>query len=155
MDDALLMRRFEGFGDLLGNRQRFVERERSARDPLRQILALDEFHDEGADVPRGLNAVDGCDVGVIEGRERVGFAGESREPFGITGEELGQDLERDVAIELGVPRPIHLAHAAYADLDRDFVDAEAGAGGKGQAGSPWIIRAVRQEPGPNYSWVTA
>ena len=45
----------------------------------------------------------------------------------------GRILMRDVAIELGVARAIDLAHAAFADLGGDFVDAEAGAGGEGQA----------------------
>ncbi len=62
-----------------------------------------------------------------------------REPIGISGEGVGQDLERDVAIELRVAGPIHLSHAAFADLRGDFVDAEARAGGEGQA--LWIIRA--------------
>ena len=47
MDDPLLVRGFERLGDLLRDRQRFVERDRAARDALRQIVALDEFHHEG------------------------------------------------------------------------------------------------------------
>ena len=49
MDDPLLVRGFERLGDLLRDRQRLVERDRAARDPLRQILALDEFHHERGD----------------------------------------------------------------------------------------------------------
>jgi hypothetical protein len=48
VDDALLMRGFEGVGDLLGDRQHPVDRDRSARDPLRQVLAFDELHDQRA-----------------------------------------------------------------------------------------------------------
>ena len=51
MDDALLVRGFERVGDLLRDRQRFVERDRAARDALRQILALDEFHHERGAAP--------------------------------------------------------------------------------------------------------
>ena len=39
---------------------------------------------------------------------------------------------RDVAIQFRVAGAIYLAHPAFADLRGDFVDAEAGAGGKGQ-----------------------
>ena len=53
MDDPLLVRRFERLGDLLRDRQRLVERDRAARDALRQVVALDQFHHERADV-RGL-----------------------------------------------------------------------------------------------------
>ena len=46
MDDALLVRGFERVGNLPRDRQRFVERNGAAGDSLRQILALDQFHDE-------------------------------------------------------------------------------------------------------------
>ena len=36
VDDPLLVRRFERLRDLLRDRQRLVERDRAARDPLRQ-----------------------------------------------------------------------------------------------------------------------
>ena len=71
MDDALLVRRLERLGDLLRDRQRVVERNRAARDPLRQIVTLDEFHDEGAHPAGFFEAVDVRDVRVIQGRERL------------------------------------------------------------------------------------
>jgi hypothetical protein len=46
MNDALLVRRFECFGNLHGDRQRLVHRNRSARDALVQRLAVDQFHDQ-------------------------------------------------------------------------------------------------------------
>ena len=52
VNDPLLVRRFEGVGDLLGDGQRLVEGNRASRNALRQILALDEFHHEGVDVTR-------------------------------------------------------------------------------------------------------
>jgi hypothetical protein len=39
---------------------------------------------------------------MIQRGERLGFAGEPGETFGILGERLGQDLDRDITIELGV-----------------------------------------------------
>ena len=44
----------------------------------------------------------------------------------------GQDLQRDVAPELGIACAIHLTHAAGADRRGDVVDAEASAGSEGQ-----------------------
>ena len=52
-----------------------------------------------------------------------------REPLRIGGERLGQDLDRDVAIQLRVARAIDLAHAAGAERRQDLVRAEACAGG--------------------------
>ena len=80
----------------------------------------------------GFDPVDGRDVRVVQGGERLGFAREPGQPIGIIRERVRQDLQRDIAIELRVAGPPHLPHAAFADLGGDFVDAEAGAGGKGQ-----------------------
>ena len=44
-----------------------------------------------------------------------------------------QDLDRDHAIEPRVAAFVHFSHAASADLGGDFVGAEAGARGEGQA----------------------
>jgi hypothetical protein len=46
-------------------------------------------------------------------------------------EGFGQDLERDIPIQLRVARAIHLAHPASADRGEYLVWAEAGAGAKG------------------------
>ena len=56
------------------------------------------------------------------------FALESREAIGVAREHLGQDLDRDVTIELRVARAIDLAHAAGAEGREDFVRAESCAG---------------------------
>ena len=51
MNDPLLVRGFERVRDLLRDRQGFVDRDRAARDPLREVLALDELHHERAHTP--------------------------------------------------------------------------------------------------------
>ena len=59
----------------------------AARDPLRQVLALDQLHHQRADVADRFEAVDVRDVRMVERRERLRFALEPRQPFGIAGEE--------------------------------------------------------------------
>ena len=39
-----------------------------------------------------FDAVDGGDIGVVEGSEDLGFAGEAGNPVGIGGEGVGEDL---------------------------------------------------------------
>ena len=51
---------------------------------------------------------------MIERREQTRFASEARAALRIGREVLGQDLDRDVAIEPGVAGAIDLAHAAGA-----------------------------------------
>jgi len=46
---------------------------------------------------------------MIEGREHLGLALESREAFGIGCKQVRQDLQRDVAIQPCIVRAIHLA----------------------------------------------
>ena len=69
---------------------------------------------------------------MIEGGERLRFALEAREPVGVVREGLGQNLDRDLTIQLRVARAVHLAHAAFADAGDNFVDTETGTGGKRQ-----------------------
>jgi len=61
------------------------------------------------------------DVGVIQRGQELGLAPEAREPIGIVDESLRQHLDRDVPLELGVPRPPDLAHAARADRLDDLI----------------------------------
>jgi hypothetical protein len=44
MDDALLVRCLERLSDLPGDRQRVVDSNRPVRQPLCEILALDQLH---------------------------------------------------------------------------------------------------------------
>ena len=46
MDDALLVRLLEGLGDLLRDRDRLVDGDGPALQPLGEVLALDQLHDE-------------------------------------------------------------------------------------------------------------
>ena len=60
---------------------------------------------------------------MIELSERLRFAPESFQPLRVHGEEIGQDLEGDLTIELGIVRTIDLPHAAGTEQGRDPVDA--------------------------------
>ena len=69
-------------------------------------------------------------------RERgdgLGLALESGERFGVAGELVGQDLDRDVALQPRVARPVDLAHPARAERGEDLVGAEAGTGRQGHS----------------------
>ena len=66
MNDPQLVSRFEGFCDLPRDRQRFVEGKGPARDPLGEILPLNEFHHKGADAVGFFEAVDLGDVWMVQ-----------------------------------------------------------------------------------------
>ena len=67
---------------------------------------------------------------MIQRREDFGLALKARQSVGISGKRGRQDLDGDLTFQLRVGRAIHLAHAAFANLGRDFVNAEARAGVK-------------------------
>jgi hypothetical protein len=128
VDDSLLVSGLERLGDLAGDGEDLFEREGAALQPLGEILSLDELHDEGADTARLLEAVDRGDVGVLQLGEELRFALEARETLGVGGECLGQDLDRDLAPELRVGRPVDDPHPALAERAGDLVGSEAASG---------------------------
>ena len=137
MNDPLLVRGFKGFRDLRRDGQRFVNGDRATRNPLRQVLALHEFHHEGVNVTRLFEPVNDRDVGMIQRGEGLGFTLEASETVGVMREFLGEDLDRHVAIQPGVARAIDLPHSAFANRRADFVNAQTSTGSEGQ--EIWFI----------------
>ena len=117
VDDALVVRGFEAVGNLPGDLERLVERNRALLDPLRQRRTLDELHDQRA----VLDAVDRGDVRMVEGGEHLRLAREARHARGVLGEVFGDQLDRDLSTELAVGGAIHLAHGAFAEFRGDAV----------------------------------
>ena len=66
MNDPLLVRRLERLGNLPGDRQRIVDRDRATRDTLRQVLALDKLHHERANAATLLEPIDLRDVRMVQ-----------------------------------------------------------------------------------------
>jgi hypothetical protein len=61
---------------------------------------------------------------MIERRQHLRLAREARAAIGIGGEPGRQDLQRDVAPQLGVAGAVHLAHSARAEQADHVVGAE-------------------------------
>ena len=66
MNDALLVCRLERLGNLSRDGQGLVDGNRAVHDPLRQVFSLDEFHHEGRHAAAVFQAVDVCDVRVVQ-----------------------------------------------------------------------------------------
>jgi hypothetical protein len=62
---------------------------------------------------------------VVERRQDLRFPFESGEPIGIGGNEGGEYLHGDVAIQSRVAGAIHLSHPTRSDELENFVDSEA------------------------------
>ena len=96
MNDPLLVRLFEGLGDLASDGKAFIYGKTSSGQPIGQGRPLDQLHDQGRAATAGLQTVDLGDVGVVEARQELGFSLEAGKPFGVLGEPFGQDLQRDL-----------------------------------------------------------
>jgi len=112
MDDARFVGGFERVDDLPGDRERLVDRDRAPRDPIRQRRPLHELHGERLHAAALLESVNRRDIGVIQGGQRLRLPLEAGDALGVGREDLGEDLERDLPMELRVVGAIHLAHAA-------------------------------------------
>ena len=131
MHDAVLVRRLERFGNLTGNRQRFVNRDRSLRDAVCQRRAVDELEDEGPLRTDFLRSVDLRDVRMVERRQHLRLALKARDAIGIGGKEIRKNLDGDVAAQPRIAGSIHFAHAACADGGDNLVRSESSAGSEG------------------------
>jgi hypothetical protein len=125
MDDPLVMSGFERLGRLFRDGQRFIERDGAFVDTLREIVALDKFHHERGQTAVLFESVDGGDVRMIQRGEDLGFALKTGHAVRVMREFGREDLQRDITIELGVPRAVDLPHAAGAKRGEDLVRAEA------------------------------
>ena len=135
MDDAPFVRCLQRFGDLYRDRNGLFVRDGAARDPFRQGWPLDQLNHEGAHMDwlgtgggEFLQAVDLCDVRVIQRGEQLGLALQASQPLRASREGVRQYLDRDVPIELGIASAIHLAHPACAKQGGHFVRSQAGTG---------------------------
>ena len=124
MNDSVLVRGLEGLRDLPGDGERFVERNRSVCNAIRERRPFHELEDQGPDAVSFFESVDRGDVRMIERREHACFPLESREAIRIVRESIRQDFERHVAAELSVVGALDFAHAARADRGLHFVRAE-------------------------------
>ena len=101
------------------------QRKRPACDEVRERRPIDQLQDERLLAVRFLEPVDRRDVRMIQRREHLRFALEARQAIGIEREQFGQDLQRNVTIQLRVARAVHLAHGAGAEQRDDLVRPDA------------------------------
>ena len=137
MDNPLLVGCPDGVRQRHRELEDFFESETIGRDQLRESLSLDQLHRDEMDRALGrwnsslaavrfllLHGVDHDDVRVIQRGDSLGLTFESSETLLIRREVFGQHLDGDIAVERGVPRPIHLTHAALTERFEDLVMSE-------------------------------
>ncbi len=110
--------------DLLDDRHRALRVHRPGVDQCLQVRAVDQPHGHIEPVVDLPDVVDRHDVGIVQPCGRAGFAAEPLLEIGVLGEVGEQHLQRDDAVDGGVVRAPHLAHAASAQQLDQPVAAE-------------------------------
>ena len=126
VDDAAVVRGLDGAGGL-GGEARGLAR---GQDPLLaqdrgEVLALDELHDDVRARRVVAEVEHGDDVRVVERRGGLCLVAEAGEEVGVLAVLGPQELDRDVALELGVAGAVDRGHAALPEqLDQPVPSAE-------------------------------
>ena len=131
VDEAAAVGGVERGGDLADDPDRARGRERAlAGDGVQQVGAVDEAHGDvelAVDLPR---LVDGDHVRVIDRGGEHRLALEALAELAVAREVLGDQLQRDGALERDLSRAIDDAHATLAGDAVDLVAREDGACGQ-------------------------
>src|SRR5437868_2013910 len=128
MNDTALVGILQRLRNLFRVSERCFERQRT-----RQRFTLNKLHRYCA----FFDTVDMSDVGMIERSQNLGLALESGRTPGIAGELFRQYLQRDIALQLRVPRPIDFSHSTRAERREDLIRAEGCAWSQGHWS--WIL----------------
>ena len=71
MNDPVLVRRFERLGDLLGEWQRLIERDRPPRDPIGESRPSTSSKASARTAPNVFKTVDAADAGMVQRGENL------------------------------------------------------------------------------------
>lgn len=93
------------------------------RNELPQRFALEELRDDVVNPPGAANVVNGNNIGMIQRGDRSRLLLKSAQSIRISRERLGQHLQRNIAQQTSVSRPVHFAHTTGTDERDNFVRA--------------------------------
>ena len=135
MRDVMFVCRGETVGDLDRIIDHRPRRQRPRVHPLAERLAFEKLGDDPRRPLVHADIMNGEDIRVIQTACRAGFLFESALAIGIARECRGQELDRDVPLQLRIARAIHLSHAADAETSKELESANSIARGSahGQA----------------------
>ena len=122
------MGRTQPRGDGRGDLDDLIRCDHPAAEPLPQRLPFQKLRDGVPVIVIFGEVEDRNDVRMGQRGDGFRLALETETGFGILGDGIGDDFDRDVAVEAAVVRPVHLSHPALAEKLADIVRTEGGAG---------------------------
>src|ERR1035437_515540 len=120
MNDALVVGELKRIADLRHDGQRFARRDAAIDEQLSQVYAVHIFHHEEMHAARLAELVEGDDTGMVELRERLGFASKTFGKGRVAADAGRENFERDEAIQSWLPGLVDGTHAALANEFKDF-----------------------------------
>ena len=121
MDDPAGVRGGEPVRDLTGDLGRALWCDRTGAQTVGEVLSLEELGDGVRDPAVFARVVDREDVRMVESRHGPRLPLEASQGLGVVCPGLGQDLQRDLAPQPDVARPVHLSHSTFAERSDDLV----------------------------------
>jgi len=131
-------------GDLRAVAKHLLQRKRTLLEPLGQRLSLDQLHHEEVRAVLAADVEEGADVRVVQGGDGPRLTLEAGAQLLVGGKAGREYLDRHVAPESRVARPIDFPHAAGAERGDDLVGAKAGAGSEWHPGNLHQLCLTRQ-----------
>ena len=132
VDDPFVVRHGDGGKHRQHEVDRFGEGKSSdAPEQRREILSLQELHDQIGDALFGPHVGDVDDVGMADARGGFPLAKEPCSRPGRRRDRRVQGLDGDAFLEIPVRPLVDRAHPATSHQARDLVTAELGPGGEG------------------------
>ena len=136
MRDPFRVGRSQGRGDLLGDLECPLDRNALFRNPSPQVTSVDEL---GSEVMNSVLLADieyRDDVGIGERGCGPGLLLESPQVLGIRCDGAREHLDRHVAAQPRIARPVYLPHPSSTERGENLVGTEACAWRKAQWNSP-------------------
>ena len=131
VNDTRFVSSLQRLSNLLGDWESFIDSDRPLRYPVGEGWPFHQLQHQRTGAVAFFKAMNGGDVRVVQAGKHLRFSLKPSQAIRISGKGLGQDLERHLAIQLGISGLIDLAHATLADEGGHVVVAESGADGKG------------------------
>ena len=125
MNDPGRMSGIQGVGELRAQFQDFLAFEAPPfRQSCLECVSLHQFHHEEGLTFVLADFVNRTDVGMIERGGGSGLPFESCNPDWILANRVWEHLDRNLASQFLVLRPVHLSHAPFSKSRKDFVVSE-------------------------------
>ena len=139
MNNSLRMRRVQRVRNFDGDIEQAVHFQRTAVDQVLQRRAVQKLHGDECFAILFANIVDGANARMIQRGRGLGFPLETSQSLRVARHFIGQEFQRDEAVQPGVFGFVNDAHASAAEA---FHDAVVGDGLANQRGDVGHVTAI-------------